>query len=267
MEIDNVTFKKLCKVVYDNVGIVLSDNKKALVSARVRKRMSSLKIDQFREYYDYLQHESSGKELVELLDVISTNVTHFFREAEHFDILTQAATRWVNEGQTKFRFWSAACSTGQEPYAMAMKLLEIGGLNSADLKILATDISTQVLSHGKQGVYGEKLMKTVPLKLKNKYFEKRQNGEASFEIKDSIKKFVSFKRLNLAKPPFPMRGPLDIVFCCNVMIYFDNKIRTALINEIYRLLKPGGYLIVGNAESLAGLETDFKTVKPSVYIK
>jgi len=267
MEIDNVTFKKICKVVYDNVGIVLNDNKRALVSARVRKRMTVLNIDEFRDYYDYLQLESSGKELVQLLDVISTNVTHFFREAEHFDILSQAATQWVRQGQTKFRFWSAACSTGQEPYAMAMTLSEIKGMQSADLKILGTDISTQVLAHSRQGVYAEKLLKTVPPKLKNKYFEKRQNGETSFEIKDSIKKLISFKRLNLVKPPFPMKGPLDAVFCCNVMIYFDNKVRTILINEIYRLLKPGGYLIVGNAESLSGLETDFKTVKPSVYIK
>ena len=267
MEIDNLTFKKLCKVVYDNVGIVLNDNKKALVSARVRKRMTILGIDQFRDYYDYLQHESSGKELVQLLDVISTNVTHFFREAEHFDILSEAATQWVSNGQKKFRFWSAACSTGQEPYAMAMTLSEIKGMQSADLKILGTDISTQVLSHSRQGLYEEKHLKTIPPKLKNKYFEKRQNGEVSFEIKDSIKKLISFKRLNLAKPPFPMQGPLDAVFCCNVMIYFDNKVRTILINEIYRLLKPGGYLIVGNAESLSGLDTEFKPVKPSVYIK
>ncbi|MEA3287213.1 MAG: CheR family methyltransferase [Candidatus Marinimicrobia bacterium] len=267
MEIDNSTFRKITRIVYDNVGIVLNDSKKALVTARVRTRMKSLEIDQFRDYYDFLDSDTSGDELVQLLDVISTNVTHFFRESEHFDVLSDATSGWVAQGQKKFRFWSAACSTGQEPYAMAMKLSEIKGIDATDLKILATDISTQVLSHSKQGVYNEKNLKTVPAKLRNRYFTRRQNGVANFEVKAPIKELITFKRLNLAKPPFPMKGPFDFVFCCNVMIYFDNKVRSGLVNEFYRLLKPGGYLIVGTAESLTGLNTKFTTVSPSVYIK
>jgi len=267
MEIDRPTFKKLCAIIYDNVGIVLNDSKKALVSARVHKRMTALDIDYFRDYHNYLVNDSSVDEMVELLDVISTNVTHFFRESEHFSMLRTATAEWLAQGQKKFRFWSAACSTGQEPYAMAMTLLDIKGLNTADLKILATDISTQVLAHSKEGVYSEANMKTVSPKLRSLYFNRFQNGATNYEIKTPLKNLITFKRLNLAKPPFPMKGPLDFVFCCNVMIYFDNTVRTRLVNEIYRLLKPGGYLIVGNAESLAGLKTDFQTVKPSVYIK
>ncbi len=265
---DTRTFKKICSIVYDRAGIALKDNKQALVSARIGKRVTALNLPDSRAYLEFLENDRTENELIQLLDVISTNVTSFFRESDHYVLLENAVSDWVSLGQRRFRLWSAACSTGEEPYSMAMTLLKNNDMSAADLKILATDISTRVLAHSRSGVYSEKSLKTVPADLRNKYFYKyHQNGSVSYEVKSTLKKLVTFRRLNLSAPPFPMRGPLDIIFCCNVMIYFDNPGRKKVIDEIYRLLRPGGYLVVGHAESLSGIETDLKMIQPSVYQK
>ena len=265
---ESATFKKFSNIVYENCGITLSDGKEALVCARVGKRMRTLGIPDHRSYLRYIEQDDSGAEVVQLLDVISTNVTHFFREPSHFDFINETVTEWLGQGLRRLRFWSAACSTGEEPYSLAMTLHDMLGERAMDIKILATDISTRVLKQAQEGIYaGEKLKPIEPARRK-RFFKKTLNGSSDqYAVSDELKQLMVFRRLNLATPPFPMRGPLDIVLCRNVMIYFDNTVRSRLLAEAYRLLKPGGYLIVGHAESLTGMMSNFKSVKPSIYIK
>ncbi|MCC6695843.1 MAG: protein-glutamate O-methyltransferase [Candidatus Hydrogenedentes bacterium] len=262
------TFEKFRSLIYEKSGISLGEQKEALVSARVGKRMRALQIGDFDAYYAYVVRDESGQEMVELLDAISTNVTSFFREPQHFDLLHSLLTTWKNQGQRRFRIWSAASSTGEEPYTIAMTVLESIGNRDVDMRILATDISTRVLAKCQEGVYEPHKLDGVPAALRDRFFDRMQDGKQfQYRANDAMKKLLVFRRLNLATPPFPMRGPLDVVFCRNVMIYFDNDVRTRLLEEIHRLLKPGGYLMVGHAESLTGLVSSFRTVRPSVYTK
>jgi chemotaxis protein methyltransferase CheR len=256
------------EIIYRHSGISLGPQKEALVAARVGKRMRALHLADAEEYLDYLKKDQSGEELVSLLNAISTNVTSFFREMQHFVFLKETVIKWVQEGQRRFRFWSAACSTGEEPYSMAITIQEALAGREADVKILATDISTHVLEHCMRGEYTEQKVKAVPASLRGSVFERRrQNGTTLYTVRENLRKRVVFKRLNLTQQPFPMRGPLDIVFCRNVMIYFDNDTRRKLLGGIYNLLKHKGYLIVGHAESLTGMMSDFKAVAPAIYLK
>jgi len=265
---DLETFNKFRKIVYEMSGIALADGKLAMVKARVGKRMRALKIHDDRKYLQYVMDDRSGHELINLLDAISINVTSFCREAIHFDIFKDLLLDWCRKGQTKFRIWSAASATGEEPYTLAMTALEALQGYKTDIKILATDISTEALADCQLGTYSKEKMDAVPALLREKYFFCHQQGGCLYyTVKPELKKIVVFKRLNLSTPPFPMRGPFDVVFCRNVMIYFDNRVRSNLLQEIARLLREGGYLMVGHAESLAGMLSGLKPVKPSVYIR
>jgi chemotaxis protein methyltransferase CheR len=260
-------FKQFADLIYKEAGIHLGEHKQALVSARLSKRMRFLSIKDFDDYYEYIQKDQSRKELSNLLDVISTNVTFFYREPDHFKFLATLVRQWEQERQTRFRIWSAACSTGEEPYTMGLILSETLP-NVSDVKILATDISTSVLSTARKGEYDAKKLEKVSEKMIKKHFTLIRNKEKKlYQISETIQKMIQFSWLNLSSPPYPMKGPLDVIFCRNVMIYFDNKVKERLLEDMYRLLKSGGYLIVGHAESLSGLLSGFKSVKPSVYIK
>jgi chemotaxis protein methyltransferase CheR len=264
---DHKTFQKLRELVYDNCGINLNDSKVAMVSARIAKRMRVLNIKEHTEYLDYLINDKNTDEITKFLDVISTNVTSFFREEEHFDLLNNIIMDMVKSGQKRIRIWCAAASTGQEPYTIAMVCDRASG-KSTDVKILATDISTKVLKEAKEGRYNLEVIKKVPSDLLLHYFTAEINNNNKFyRVKDVLKKLIVFKRLNLFQTPYPMRGPLDVVFCRNVMIYFDNSTKERLVSEIYRLLKPGGYIILGHAESLTLIKHNFKYIKPSIFMK
>ena len=267
---DTTTFNKFRTIIYEQSGISLKENKKALVCARVAKRMRKLGIQDYRQYLQHITDDESGEENVFLLDAISTNVTSFYREPQHFEFIQDIMSKWLDEGQRRFRFWSSACSTGEEPYTLAMTLLDtVNGHGNVDMRILATDISTRVLEICREAKYTQEKVKTVPGQFKARHFSRTrdQDGQVFYTANSALKDLVLFRRLNLSTPPFPMRGPLDIVLCRNVMIYFDNEMRKKLLTDIYRLLKPGGYLMVGHAESLTGMVSDFKVVKPSIYIK
>jgi chemotaxis protein methyltransferase CheR len=265
---DSRTFNKFRQIVYEKSGISLGINKEALVCARVSKRMRVLGIRDYKPYLQYVMEDKSGTELVHLIDAISTNVTSFFRGPDHFDFLDKVVLEWIAQDQRRFRFWSAACSSGEEPYSLAMTLLEtIRGYN-ANVKILATDISTRMLNTCLSGTYNQEKVKTVPLDLRVRYFEQHRNGDDTFyTIKGEVKRLIVFNRLNLATPPFLMRGPFDVILCRNVMIYFDNDVKKALLAEMYRLLKPGGYLLIGHTESLTSITSNFKPIRPSIYMK
>lgn len=213
---------------------------------------------------DYLRADDGGGELVQLLDVISTNVTSFFREAEHFEYLRDDFTRRLDAGQTRFRYWSAACSTGEEPWSMAMTLAEAAAGRPCDLRILATDISTRVLGEARAATYPAERLAAVPRALRERWFE--PDGDR-WRVKGALRSLVVFKRLNLSRPPYPMRGPLTMVFCRNVMIYFDRELRARLAGEFFRLLGPGDHLVIGHAESLTGIDSRLRALRPSVYAR
>lgn len=266
MMIKKSTFNRIRGIVYDSSGITLSERKEALVCARVSKRVRILGLGDYESYLDYL-HENPD-EMVGLLDSISTNVTSFFREPHHFDFMADELARWYDDGQRRFRIWSAACSTGEEPYSLAMVAREAMPSSDTDVKILATDISTEALDVCERATYGFKHLVPVPTDFRKRWFtETSHGGESAWQVKQELQRMVTFRRMNLAAPPFPMQGPLDLVFCRNVMIYFDDPVRTRLLHDIGRLLRPGGYLVVGHAESLAGMLSSFHYVAPSIYRK
>jgi chemotaxis protein methyltransferase CheR len=265
---DTGTFNRFRTIVYEKSGIAINANKIALVTARVGKRMRELSIENHKDYLHHVLADESGEEMVRLLDCISTNVTSFFRENDHFVFLADAVRRWLDEKKTGLRFWSAASSTGEEPYSLAMTVLDAADDARIDVKILGTDISTKVLDICRKGAYDAKKAESVPPEYRTRFFDRVGSGDkGSYEVKEAVKRLVSFARLNLSQPPFPMKGPFDAVFCRNVMIYFDNTVRKGLLDECYRMLKPGGYLFVGHAETLTGILSEFKPVAPSIYIK
>ncbi len=262
---EQAVFQRFRDLIYKKSGITLGPQKVALVSARVSKRMRALSYTDHRAYLKYVLADESGEELIHLLDAISTNVTSFFREAQHFDFLTQVIQKCRQNRQERFRFWSAASSTGEEPYTMGMVALEALKGVSCDLRILATDISTRVLEHCLLGHYTEPKLEPIPKAMRQRYF--RRVDDDVYSINDDVRNLITFRRLNLSTPPFPMRGPMDIIFCRNVMIYFDEQIRRGFLLEAHRLLKPGGYLMIGHSESLGAYNKSFRLVKPSIYQK
>jgi chemotaxis protein methyltransferase CheR len=265
---DKKIFDAFRDLVYDKAGIALGEKKEALVAARLSKRMHSLNIPTYEEYYDFIKNDTDGIEIIKLLDSISTNVTHFFREHQHFDFITHYIDKWYIAGQRKFRIWSAGCSSGEEPYTIAMTMNEALHGKASDIRILATDLSTKILTEATDGIYNERDIEKIPEKYIRSYFEQITiDNKVHFQIKSNCRSLVTFQRLNLTNTPFPMKGPFDFIFCRNVMIYFDNSMRKRLLEEYHRLLKPGGFLLVGHAESLTGMLSGLKSVKPSIYEK
>jgi chemotaxis protein methyltransferase CheR len=264
---DHSVFTRFCDLAYDKAGIYLREGKEALVATRVSKRMRSLGLASERSYLEYLEKDDTGDELVAFLDAVTTNYTFFFREPEHFDIQAQLMRRWATMGTQKFRIWCAASSTGEEPYAIAITAREALGGNP-DLRILATDLSTRVLATARGGIYGaDRLEKATP-EVVRKYFDKAPpgpRGEPLFSVRAEVREHLLFKRLNLAKPPFPMSGPFDLVFCRNVMMYFDLPVRQRLVDDIERMMGPESVLFIGRSETLGGLKTRLVPLAAATY--
>lgn len=268
MQLKPREFARFRDIVYDACGIALGEGKESLVSARIGKRMRQLGLEEFGNYLELLKEDAAGEEMIHMLDAISTNTTSFFRELEHFEFITEQVSRWRAEGQSRFRIWSAASSSGEEPYTLAVTLAECGLWAGTDTRILATDISTRILDAAKAGVYPLTRLEGIPRSLLSRWFEPAPAAKVpSLRVSAQLRSLISFQRLNLSQPPFPMKGPFDLILVRNVMIYFDGPTREALMRECFRLLRPGGFLLVGHAESLNGLNTGFTCLKPSVYGK
>lgn len=262
--LDTALFRRFRDVAYRHAGIALKDGKESLVEARIQKRIAALGLDGPEAYVAKLERDRGGEEIVRFLDVISTNFTSFFREPDHFATLAEEANAWVAQGRRRVRVWCAASSTGEEPYTLAMTLAKAIPDPRADWRILATDISTRVLATARAGVYPEDRMAGVPPAFRAQWFARDHAGGPS-TVRPALRDRVAFARLNLATPPFPMPGPLDAVFCRNVMIYFDERVRQGIVAEVERLLRPGGLFVVGHAETLHGLRTRLVPVRPSVF--
>ncbi len=269
------------KLVYAKSGISLGDQKMQLVRARLGKRLREGRFRSFREYYNYVVNDPSGEELCGLLDSISTNTTHLFREPRHFDLLKEIIAEWATDQSTQrqprvkhapdktLRIWSAACSSGEEPYSMVMVGHDVLRAHPAlELKILATDISTQMLSRAKLGLFETHRVGTVPPILRDRYLLKtQQDGKNMLQVAPELRRLVTFARFNLMTTSFPFRHGFYVIFCRNVMIYFDRPTQQSLVNKFASHLQKGGYLMIGHSESLSGIEHPLSYVDPTVYRK
>lgn len=267
-------FQQFSRLVYHQIGINLHDGKRALLQARLSKRLRATGIVSYKDYYKYIMSSEGGDELIHFLDCISTNLTYFFRELQHFEfidhvLLPELLDRKKRERNKRIRVWSAGCSTGEEPFSVAMCILtHLKNVNEWDFRILATDISTRVLKSAAAGVYPKEKVLKVPPPLRNQFFHEivGQGGQIQYQVIPFLKQIVSFRRLNL-KGNYPFKGPFDLIFCRNVMIYFDKKTQETLIQNIANYMEPGGYLFIGHSESLAGLAHPLAYVRPAVYKK
>ncbi|SPP65122.1 CheR family methyltransferase [Nitrospira lenta] len=255
-------------LLYDESGISLGDNKQSLVVSRLSKRLRELQLDSFDAYYEFVTGDDSGVEFTRMLDLLSTNKTDFFREPKHFDFLRDRILPGLAKEKC-IRIWSSACSTGEEPYTIAITLHEsVPHPEQWNFQVLASDISTRVLAHAAAGLYGEERIKTVPPDIARRHFLKgRGEKRGLVKVKPHLSDIIKFRRMNLMDDRFPIKQPLDLIFCRNVMIYFDRPTQERLIGKFYKCLKPGGHLFIGHSESLQWVKHSFKTVAPTIYWK
>ncbi|MDR0665523.1 MAG: protein-glutamate O-methyltransferase CheR [Helicobacteraceae bacterium] len=268
--ISGAEFKLFQDYVYKNVGISLADHKITLVQGRLSKRLRALGLNSYKEYYDYMIADRSGEEEYQLISAISTNVTQFFRESSQWDFLADELPNIIaKKKDKKLRIWSAACSSGEEPYSIAIFLCShMRDISQWDVNIFASDISKRVLDKAQSGVYEEKDVQGVPRNLLASYFTAGKNsaGENQYQVTDQIKRLVTFKMFNLVYDNFhPFYSRFDVIFCRNVMIYFDSQTQQRLISAYHKALVEDGLLFVGHSESLTRNRDEFKLIKPSIY--
>jgi chemotaxis protein methyltransferase CheR len=264
-ELNEGQFRKISDIVYNHCGIKLKDGKEALVKARLMKRFRALGVDSVESYLKLIESREGDHELCQMIDVMTTNKTSFFRENEHFKFLHEIVLPQLKA--PRLRFWSAACSSGEEPYSLAMLLREhLPGIDQKDILILATDISRRMLEKAKSAFYAESTLKDLPPSYLQKYFIKTTKTACTYRVNDNVRSLVRLAQLNLMDP-WPMKGPFNVIFCRNVMIYFDRATQQRLINRFWELLESGGYLFVGHSEGLSAITHRFKYVRPATYKK
>jgi len=268
--LSDAQFRRISDLVKSLCGINLHDGKRELVQARLAKRLRAMGLDDFDDYAEYVRADASGVELVHMLDAISTNLTRFFREDDHFAYLRSSVLPRVAAGprgpSRRLRVWSAGCSSGEEPYSIAITLAEaIPDLDRWDARILATDLSTKVLARAQQGLYPPRSLKDVSPQRRSRYFlAEGGRNDRLYRVRPELRKTVHFARLNLMES-WPMQGPFDAIFCRNVMIYFDKPTQQELVGRYWQLLAPGGTLFIGHSESLTGVKHDYQYVQPTIY--
>ncbi len=261
-------FQQICDIVYSHYGINLTDKKRSLVIGRLQSVLRKRNFSSFQQYIEYLSSHDDDA-MSELVNRISTNHTFFFREYAHFEFMMQTALPEFEEYHKKnnsntIRVWCAASSSGEEPYTLAMHMMEYFGNNYSRWKagLLATDISEDALRKAINGSYSEDSIDKIPTEMIRKYFTKNGN---EYHVNESLKKEVMYRKFNLMTPVFPFKKNFDLISCRNVMIYFDRETKEALVNKLYEQLRPGGYLFIGHSETLNGLNTPFSYVKSAIY--
>lgn len=262
-------FEFIRKTVGERTGIVLSEHKVDMVYGRLARRLRQLKLDNFKEYFKYIEQEND-QELVEFTNALTTNLTAFFREPHHFEFL---ATTGISElarrrNNKRLRIWSAGCSTGEEPYTIAMTLCEaLPSIRSWDAKILATDLDSNVVSKAKEGIYDQERVNGISKQRLNRWFRKGSGKNAGrVRVSPDLQALITFKQLNLMHK-WPMTGPFDIIFCRNVVIYFNKDTQRTLFERYANILADDGYLIVGHSETLHNVTDRFKLLGKTVYKK
>lgn len=275
MQLSDNDFKFICQFVYENTGIVLNDSKREMLYRRLTRIIRDRKLNSFTEYCQLLRDQGE-KEKDFFINAITTNLTSFFRENHHFEYLANEEMPVLiksknigSNGKKRLRVWSSASSTGEEPYSIAITLLEAMrvDLPSWDIKILATDIDSNVLAKGKAGVYDVNRIEDIPQNLKQSYFfQGCGKSNKSVKVHEKLQSIITFKQLNLLHD-WPMKGPFDVIFCRNVIIYFDKKTQQELFARYFDILAPGGLLFLGHSENLGNYQQYFSNVGRTIFRK
>lgn len=259
-------------LIYKETRINLGDSKRELVSARLGKRLRANNLGSYTEYCKMLQSRPDSGELYHLIDAISTNHTFFFREINHFNFLNSTILPSFSNGtlgarSKDLKIWSCACSTGEEPYSLAISLEEyLGQMPGSDWQIQCSDISNRVLDFAQKGIYDSDRLKNVKQEWLKRYFQKGEKQmDGYFRVRPEIAKKIKFQRINLFAPSYPWNEKFHVIFCRNVMIYFDRETQQELVRRLSQHLVPGGYLLIGHAESLAGIKHPYQSIKPAIY--
>ncbi len=266
--LSDADFHRLRTFIYEECGINLTEVKRSMLEGRLARRLRHLGLSSFRDYCTYLTSTQGRQaELTPMIDAVTTNKTDFFREANHFEYLTDQALPALLEGRRRLALWSAGCSTGEEPYTLAIVLAEAGAGSSFQASVLATDISSKVLEHAVRAVYDSERIAPVPPALKEKYFlRSKDRTRGLVRVVPAIRSLVTFRRLNFMED-FMLPEPADVIFCRNVLIYFDRRTQERVLAKFARSLNPGGYLFVGHSETLFGMDVPFTPCAPTIYRK
>jgi chemotaxis protein methyltransferase CheR len=265
-------YRLMRDLVYERFGISLGECKRSLIVGRLNKVLKEKGFSTFSEYYDYVIADPTGEALALLIDRISTNHTFFYRENDHFEfflktVLPAMTSKMRLQNRKALRVWCPGCSSGEEPYTLALLLSEFFGrdISSWDVGVLATDISSRVLQKAAAGIYESESVDRLPTAWSKKHFHRLPEGR--FSVNDPVKELVLYRRLNLMRQDYPFKGKFSVIFCRNVMIYFDQPTRMALVSRFHRYLEPEGYLFIGHSETLGREDSYFRYIRPAVYQK
>lgn len=272
MPISDQEFGKLRELIHRRFGINLTEQKRSLLVSRLQKHLREQGFARFQDYFEHLHSDQSERALSDLVDRVSTNHTFFNREKDHFEFFVGTALPSVigqlrKKGQRDLRVWCAGCSSGEEAYMLLMLMHEFLGAEYPQWNagILATDISDRVLATANAGIYPEDRIAALPEPLRRKYFQKHSEGQ--WKVVDALKKEATFRRFNLMNERFPFKNPFHIIFCRNVMIYFDQPTRETLVRKFHQFTVPGGYLFIGHSETLGRDQNLYQYLMPATYQK
>ena len=269
IDINEREFRQFADYIRTNYGIRFKNEKKTMVAGRLNRVMESMKMSSLTEYMDYVKEDVTGQAASVMLDRLTTNYTYFMREAEHFTFLKERVLPYLVKTvkDRDLRIWSAACSTGEEPYTLAMILDEFFGWDKTewDTDILATDLSEGALTAARAGIYSKESILELPAPWRRKYF--RPYDADHVTLCNEIRKKVTFGKVNLVAPAFPFRRKMHVIFCRNVMIYFDEETKEGLVQRLYDITEPGGFLFTGHSEGLNREKIPYRYVMPAVYRK
>lgn len=273
IKMSDSVFEKLSSFIFKQYGIKMPPAKKVMLQSRLQKRLKEHKMTSYEEYCDFVfSKEGEALELVHMIDVVTTNKTDFFREPSHFDFLKQTVLpEFVikNKGHDKLKIWSAGCSSGEEIYTLAMVISEFSANNKRiDYSISGSDISSRILKQALDAIYTEERIQNIPMELKKKYFlRSKDRTKPLVRVVQSLRNKANFFRLNFMDDNYNISEKFDIIFCRNVLIYFERDIQQSVINKLCRNLKTGGYFFLGHSESITGMNVPLVQLKPTVFMK
>ncbi len=270
-KLTDADFQKLSLFIHSQFGIKMPEAKKIMLQSRLQKRLRALGMLSFNDYVEFVFSKKGHSEIIQMMDVVSTNKTDFYREPAHFDFLksTILPEFTAQKQLNKFKVWSAGCSSGEEAYTAAMLLSDYTLANPQfDYTIYGTDISTQILRKAIDGIYTADRVDIVPLEQKKRYLLKSKNKEKKLiRIVATLRQKTKFERLNFIDKTYPVTEMYDLIFCRNVLIYFDRKTQESVINKLCRNLKKGGYFFLGHSESITGIDVPLKHLQPTIFQK
>ncbi len=269
-ELSDADFLAFSEFIYNEFGIKMPPIKRVMLQGRLLKRIRELNMQSYTEYKNYFfSQEGQKKEIFNFLNVVTTNKTDFFREPVHFDFLRNEILPEFVGNNRNLKIWSAGCSSGEEPYTISIVLNEFKTENPLfNFSILGSDISNKVLTNASKGIYAEHKVALIPMDLKKKYFLKSKDRDnPSVRVKPELQKSIALKYVNLMDNHYNVNDSFDVIFCRNVLIYFDRATQERVISKLSQYLKPGGYFFIGHSESLSGMDVPLKHVKPTIFIK